>query len=278
MKANIISTSISYIQTNWSEIFSRLFWGIVAFIVIYFIIKYIVQRVKTKMEWDSLIPDAYAKKNSKLVGGIIFILLMIFNILATFEIIWFDVAIIMWWISLSIWFAMETTIGNLISWVFILTNKKIKLGDFVEFLWWLKLKGTIEEVNVRYTVIRSFDKRRIIIPNSIVAKTPIRTLKTEPILKWQLSLIVPRETSFELVKKIFNQEINNNKSILYPEYCSIIIENFDAHWMILKWFFFSNPAKKMPVGLAREIKWWIFNELKKYGIKIPYKHITITTE
>ncbi|HCY21714.1 TPA: hypothetical protein DIC40_07920 [Patescibacteria group bacterium] len=67
-----------------------------------------------------------------------------------------------------------------------LTNKKIKLGDFVEFLGKLNLKGIIEEVNVRYTVIRSFDKRRTIIPNSIVAKTPIRTLKSEPILKGEL--------------------------------------------------------------------------------------------
>ncbi|HCB51917.1 TPA: hypothetical protein DEP21_05135 [Patescibacteria group bacterium] len=47
----------------------------------------------------------------------------------------------------------------------------------------LKLLGTIEEINIRYTVIRTFDKRRTIVPNSIIAKTPIRTLKTEPILR-----------------------------------------------------------------------------------------------
>jgi small-conductance mechanosensitive channel len=211
MKENIISASISYIQNNWGEIFSRLFWGIIAFVVIYFIIRYIVQRVKTKIEGDSLIPDMYAKKNSKLVGSILFIILMIFNILATFEIIGFDVAIIMWGISLSIWFAMETTIWNLISWVFILTNKKIKLGDFVEFLGKLKIRGTIEEVNVRYTVIRGFDKRRTIIPNSLVAKTPIRTLKSEPILKGEIEFIIPRNIPFELVQSIFSQIIANNK-------------------------------------------------------------------
>ncbi|HCY21715.1 TPA: hypothetical protein DIC40_07925 [Patescibacteria group bacterium] len=68
----------------------------------YIIIKYIVNRVKRKMEGDTLIADVYAKKNSKLVGSIIFIVLMIFNILSTFEIIGFDVAIIMGGISLSL--------------------------------------------------------------------------------------------------------------------------------------------------------------------------------
>lgn len=278
MKENIITASIVYIQQNWAEIAGRLFWWIAVFVVIYIIIKYLVHRVKRQIEGDSLIPDIYAKKNSKLVGSILFIILMIFNVLATFEIIGFDVAIIMWGISLSIWFAMETTIGNLVSWVFILTNKKIKLGDFVEFLGNLKIRGTIEEVNVRYTVIRGFDKRRTIIPNSIVAKTPIRTLKTEPILKGELEFTVPRNTPFEVVKKIFNQIIINNKNILYPEYCSIMINNFDTRWMSLKWFFFCNPAKKMPVGISREIKWILYNELKKYGIEIPYKHITLLTE
>lgn len=278
MKETIFNDIITYFKDYWPELISRLFLWIVVFFVIYIIIKYLVRRVKAKIEWESLVNDSYSKKNSKLVWGILFIVLMIFNVLSTFEIIWFDVAIIMWWISLSIWFAMETTIGNLISWVFILTNKKIKLGDYVEFLWSLKLRWTIEEVNVRYTVIRSFDKRRIIIPNSIVAKTPIRTLKSEPILKWEIDFIVPRETPLELIQKIFKQIIENNKKILYPEYCSILIEQFDTVGIHLKWFFFTDPSKKMPVGIARDIKWSLFEELKKYWIKVPYKHFTISTE
>lgn len=230
------------------------------------------------MEADSLVSDIYAQKNSKLVGTILFIILMIFNILATFEIIGFDVAIIMWGISLSLWFAMETTIGNLVSWVFILTNKKIKLGDFVEFLGSLKIRGIIEEVNVRYTVIRIYDKRRLIIPNSIVAKTPIRTLKTEPVLKWEVAFTIPRNTPFELIKNIFHQIINANNKIIYPEYSSVMIENFDDSGIRIKGFFFSNPAKRTPFLIARDIKWSLFEELKKRGIMIPYKHITITTE
>jgi len=278
MTENIISTSMSYIQDNWLQIIGRLFWWIATFVIIYIIIKIIIKKVKNKIEWDSLIPDIYSKKNSKLVWTMLFVLLMIFNVLATFQIIWFDVAIIMWWISLSIWFAMETTIWNLISWIFILTNKKIRLWDFVEFLGKLKIRWTIEEVNVRYTVIRSFDKRRTIIPNSIVAKTPIRTLKSEPVLKWEIWFTIPRDTSFELIKNIFRQIVVNNNKILYPEYCSIIIEHFDSFWIRLKWFFFTNPAKKIPIVMAREIKWWLFNELKKHWIKVPYKHITIKTE
>jgi len=47
----------------------------------------------------------------------------------------------------------------------------------------LKMMGTIEEINVRYTIIRTFDKKRTIIPNSVLAKTPIKTHKIEPLIR-----------------------------------------------------------------------------------------------
>ena len=78
---------------------------------------------------------------------------------------------------------MQSTVENLVSGIFILTNQKIRLGEFVQFMGPLNLMGTIEEINIRYTVIRGFDKRRVILPNSLVAKTPIRTMKSEPLLR-----------------------------------------------------------------------------------------------
>jgi len=184
MEGNIITATIEYIKESAPSFFLKLLLWVLLFTIIYLIIKKVISNVKSKIESNNIVADVYAKKNAKLVWWVLFIILMIFNILATFQIIWFDVAIIMWWISLSLWFAMETTIWNMISWIFILTNKKIRLWDFVQFMGPLNMMWTIEEINVRYTVIRTFDKRRTVVPNSLIAKTPIRTLKTEPLLRW----------------------------------------------------------------------------------------------
>jgi small-conductance mechanosensitive channel len=129
---------------------------------------------------------------------------------------------------------MQSTVENLVSGIFILTNKKIRLGEFVQFMGSLKIMGTIEEINIRYTVIRTFDKRRTIIPNSIVAKTPIRTLKSEPLLRGEIIFIVPRHTPVEQFKATFIQTINGHKNILYPEYTSIMINNFTDSGIELK--------------------------------------------
>ena len=104
---------------------------------------------------------------------------------------------------------METTIGNMISGIMIMTNEKVKLGDFVQFMGSLNIMGTIEEINIRYTVIRTFDKRRTIIPNSMVASTPIKTLKTETLIRGNVKVRLPRHIDVDQAKSLLIQIINN---------------------------------------------------------------------
>ncbi len=238
----------------------------------------IVARIQKRIIANDGQNTTYSQKNAEFIGRIISLIGIIFSILITFQVMGYDAGIIMWGISLSLGFAMQSTVENLVSGIFILTNKKIKLGEFVQFMGPLNLMGTIEEINIRYTVIRTFDKRRVIIPNSMVAKTPIRTLKTEPLLRWEILFTLPRHTPIEEFKATVISTINSHKNILYPEYTSILINNFTNKWIEMKGFFFVNPAKKSPTLVARDIKFLLFDTLKRYGVAVPYPHISLTIE
>lgn len=278
MEENVIINIITYLKENWVNMLLKIILAIGIFVIGYIIIQQIVKRIRKRIEDNSLEETIYIKRTSWLVGKFIFILLMIFLILAVFQIIGFDTAIIMWWVSLSLWFAMETTIGNMIAGIMIITNKKIKLGDFVELLGSLNMRGTIEEINVRYTIIRTFDKKRTIIPNSILAKTPIKTYKSESLIRGELFFTVPRHVHVPQVKQILLETINAHEKVLYKEYTNIRIENFDSRWLQIKSVFFANPQTRSPFLIARELRPLIAANLKKYGINIPYPHITLTTE
>lgn len=240
--------------------------------------KFITHKVEKKIIDNSLQDDIYIQKLSKFTGKIIFIFLMIFTVLVIFQVIGFDTAIIMWWISISLWFAMETTIGNMVAGVMFLTNKKIKIGEFTQFLGKLNMMWTIEEINIRYSVIKLFDKRRVIVPNNIMAKTPIKTLKSEQLIRWEFKITVPRHVNIEQIQTVINNTINENKYVLRKEYTNTIITGFDFTGINMKTFFFVNPQKKSAVLVIRELKIAIMQTFKKYGIKRPYPHITLTTE
>lgn len=278
MPENFITDILRYLQENWSALLLKTALTIAVFVIGYIGSKRLVNKIKKRIEWNNLQEDVYAKRTSNLVGKFVFILLMIFLVLATFQVIGFDTAIIMWWISLSLWFAMENTIGNMIAGVMILTNKKIKLGDFVQLLGKLKIMGTIDEINIRYTVVKTFEKKRIIIPNSILAKTPIKTYKSEPLIRGEFIFTVPRHVHVPQVKKILIDTINAHEKVLYKEYTNVWIENFDERWLQIKSVFFANPKKKSPFLVARELRPLIAANLKKYGINIPYPHITLSAE
>lgn len=278
MPENIINNSIVYLRENWVTIALKALLAIWVFIAGYILIQRVVNKVKKRIEDNSLESDIYSKRTSGLVGKLVFVLLMIFLILSVFQVIGLDTALIMWWISLSLWFAMETTIGNMIAGIIILTNKKINLWDFVQLLGKLKILWTIDEINIRYTIIKTFEKKRIIIPNSVLAKTPIKTYKSEPLIRGEIKFTVPRHTHIPQIKKILIDTINTHKKVLYKEYTNARIENFDTRGIEMKAVFFGNPKSKSPFLIARALKPLIAENLKKYGINIPYPHITLSTE
>ena len=122
----------------------------------------------------------------------------------------------------------------MIAGVMIMTNKKVKLGDLVQFLGSVNIMGTIEEINVRYSVIRTFDKRRTIIPNSVIASTPIKTLKSEQLIRGDVKLRLPRHVDVDQVKSLLIQIINNIKGVLYTEYTNIVVTGFDSGGIVMQ--------------------------------------------
>jgi small-conductance mechanosensitive channel len=279
MTEKLIEYVLYYLSTNWIIMLKKTFIAAIIFIFIYILLKRIINKVQKRIEENNLQSDSnYSKKLSGLVWKVLFILGMIFNILIIFQIIWIDVALLMAWVSLWIWFAMETMISNMVAWFFILTNKKIKIWDFVQLLWQFDINGTIEEISMRHTVIRTIDKRRLLIPNILMASTPIKTLKSEKLIRWDIELDLPRYINPKQIKDIINSTINESPNVLHKNYTNTFIKSFDAKWYKFQSVFFINPENWLLFGVSSKIRTEIDNKLKKYGIKYPYEHIVVNVE
>lgn len=95
MIESIFTPIISYIQTYGEEILLKVVLAIGVSIAGYILIHLIVNKVKKRVEANSIQEDIYVQRTSNLVGKMIGILLVIFLVLAVFQIIGFDTAIIM---------------------------------------------------------------------------------------------------------------------------------------------------------------------------------------
>jgi len=81
----------------------------------------------------------------------------------------------------------------------VLTNKEFRLGDIIEVDYDQNTYfGRIEEITIRYTVIRMFDLRKVIIPNIDMVMNPVRTYDGEDLVRLETSFTVHYSTDVHL--------------------------------------------------------------------------------
>src|SRR5262245_2329846 len=66
--------------------------------------------------------------------------------------------------------ASQQTLGNFIAGLLIATTQPVRIGDRVAYA---GETGVVEEIGLTYTFIRTFDRRRLVVPNSKLASDPI---------------------------------------------------------------------------------------------------------
>ena len=76
--------------------------------------------------------------------------------------------------SIVIGIAAQSTLGNLVAGVSLLLYRPFRIGDSVRLTVPAGVEtGTIEDLNLGYTVIRTEDKNQIVVPNSVMATQAI---------------------------------------------------------------------------------------------------------
>ena len=73
-------------------------------------------------------------------------------------------------LSVGIGFGLQDTVRNVIAGIVILTERSLRIGD------WISTEtstGFIKQINIRSTVIQTWDRTEVIVPNSDLVKTPV---------------------------------------------------------------------------------------------------------
>ena len=108
--------------------------------------------------------------------------------------------------GIAIAFAMQSTLGNIFGGVSLILDKTIKVGDVVYLD--NETKGTILDIGLRSTKIKTFDNELIIIPNGEVANKKIQNVvQPDPSARVVIPFSVAYGSNVDKVKKIVLKEI-----------------------------------------------------------------------
>jgi len=107
-------------------------------------------------------------------------------------------------VSVVIGLAAQNTLGNLIAGISLLLYRPFNLGDRVQVSAPSGLEtGVVESLNLGYTVLRTADNRRIVIPNSAMAsQTSINLTLTDERSQCALPIRIHHEADLDQARKI----------------------------------------------------------------------------
>ncbi|MEO8406101.1 MAG: mechanosensitive ion channel family protein [Chitinophagaceae bacterium] len=102
-------------------------------------------------------------------------------------------------LGLALAFAFQDIAANFISGIFISFRKPFHTGDIVQLKNYM---GKVEDINLRDTVLRTFQGQMVIIPNKDVFQNPIENFSILGKRRMDLTIGVSYGEDLELVKKV----------------------------------------------------------------------------
>jgi len=163
----------------------------------------------------------------------------------------------------------------------LLTNKDVRLWDIVQ----IDIDSTssyfgrIEEINLRYTVLRTFDLKQVVIPNIVLISASIQTYSTEEVIRLETYVQVHYDTDLDFATKVFREAINSSQYVITKGKTVVLTENLWASWIDMRCMFYINPNSWLLIEqLTGLVNQQIMKYAKSSNIKIPYPHTTLTLD
>lgn len=195
------------------------FLGALAILILGFIlINAFSRRLRKTFEKRDMDPSL----QSFLRGGIIITLkvLLLISILAMVGIEMTSFIAIMGAAGLAIGLAMQGTLQNFAGGVIILLFKPFKVGDYIETQGY---SGTVKEIQIFNTVLKTPDNKTIILPNSPVSTSSLINYSTEPQRRVEFTFGISYNDDIDKAKGILNQLIEADDRILTDPAPQIVV-------------------------------------------------------
>lgn len=186
-------------------------------------------------------------------------------------------------LAIAVGFAAQQALANIVSGVFIVIFKPYKIGDRLSLQ--TTLNGVVEDINLRHTVIRNFENKRIIIPNSVISNEVLinSNYGDDKIIKW-IDLGISYDSDIDLARKIIQEEVEAHPNFIDgrneeqkkaedPLVPVRVISFGDSSVNLRAWAWAEDPPKAFVLGtdLNESIK----KRFDKEGIEIPFPYRTV---
>ncbi|MDH3548976.1 MAG: mechanosensitive ion channel [Gammaproteobacteria bacterium] len=172
-------------------------------------------------------------------------------------------------IAIGVGFGAQNVISNFISGWILLTERPVRVGDFIELG---EMLGTVEAIYTRFTRVRRIDGVRLMIPNSqILENTIVNWTIVDRKLRSSVRVGVRYGSDVQKVRILLEEILTSNPDVLDDPAPVIIFEDFGDSALVFDAFFWIESSKDRTLrGVRSAIRFEVDRVFKENDIVIAF--------
>lgn len=175
--------------------------------------------------------------------------------------------------GIAIGFAAQTSVSNVISGLFVITERAFKIGDIIEIS---GIIGTVQSIDLLSVALKTFDSQYVRVPNETIIKANLINYSHFPLRRIKTELSVPYGIDLRRVETILIDTAKKSRFIVDDPAPSVLWTAFASSGIscaLLAW------TSVQDYGSARNSIFIDIDErLKAEGIEIPFDQLVVHTE
>jgi small-conductance mechanosensitive channel len=172
--------------------------------------------------------------------------------------------------GIAIGFASQTSISNLISGLFLISEKTFQVGDVIRVG---DKTGIVQSIDLLSVKMNTFDNLFLRIPNEQLIKTELTNITRYPIRRLDIKLGVAYKSDINRVKQLLREVAAANPYCLMEPEPLIVFTDFgdSALQFLFGLWFYKTDYLALKNSVMQEIK----EAFDAAGIEIPFPHISV---
>lgn len=206
----------------------------------------------------------------KSLVNIILITLLIVSIISVLGVPTTSFAALIASAGVAIGMALSGNLQNFAGGLIILIFKPFNIDDFVECQ---GISGTVEEIQIFHTIIRSPDNKVVYVPNGALSSGVIVNVNRKPTRRVQWIIGVAYDTDYVMAQEVIQNILNADERILRNPAAAIVLHELDSSSVNIRVRAWVKKTDYWSVYFS--INQAIYKTFNEKGIEFPFPQLTV---
>ena len=254
----------NWFENNWRPIVTVVAIAVIGFILVKLILA-LVKRQLGKTKLDKALQGFVLS-----ILKFVLYLILIFSIISSLGISITGLTVVATALSLAISLALQDSLKNLVNGFIVISTGLLKQGDWVKVA---GVEGSVIDVKMLFTVLKTGDNKKITIPNSTILSSEVINYNTLKSRRVDIDFTIAYNSNVDLAKKVINEVIDSCEMIYNDPAPSVVLSNLGESALTITVKVWCSSDDYW------DTKWYVidhvFNELKRNDISIPFNQLEV---